>query len=299
MENPVERLAEARCARADSTAERHDRPATDGRPSSAGRTASRISRRTGDERGCRDPGRRRSPARRAVPARRRRRVQRRQERVHQRAARRTVAGGRRHADDGAVISCSYGEQPIDARPRARASTSSPRRSSSSRTSTSSTRRARTRSSASTRRSTSEFVPRVGPRAVRDVGRSSVHRDRAGVPGADSRLGQEGRRRHQQDRHLRARRQDVDEVRASSRSDAQVLLGLQPEIFPVSARLALRAKHGEPTLWAASRFEALERYIHDTLDEAQRASRSSCRTRSASAPRWRGATRRCPAIGWRS
>ena len=34
---------------------------------------------------------------------------------------------------------------------------------------------------------------------------------------------------------------------------------------MSARLALRAKQGDPAVWPASRFEALERYIADTLD----------------------------------
>jgi hypothetical protein len=48
-----------------------------------------------------------------------------------------------------------------------------------------------------------------------------------------------------------------------------LFGLTPEIFPVSARSALRAKLGEPELWPPSRFEPLERYIHDTLDESGR------------------------------
>jgi len=43
----------------------------------------------------------------------------------------------------------------------------------------------------------------------------------------------------------------------------------PPIFPVSARLAGRAKHGEPALWPASRFEALEHFIHDALDEQSR------------------------------
>jgi len=38
---------------------------------------------------------------------------------------------------------------------------------------------------------------------------------------------------------------------------------------VSARLAYRAKQGEPAHWTASRFEALERFIHDTLDEGNR------------------------------
>jgi small GTP-binding protein len=52
-------------------------------------------------------------------------------------------------------------------------------------------------------------------------------------------------------------------------NARSLMGIVPEIFPISARLALRAKTGEPGLWEASRFEALERYIHDTLDESSR------------------------------
>ena len=39
----------------------------------------------------------------------------------------------------------------------------------------------------------------------------------------------------------------------------------PTVLPVSARLAQKAKQGEPSLWAASRFEALEQYLRDTLD----------------------------------
>ncbi len=42
--------------------------------------------------------------------------------------------------------------------------------------------------------------------------------------------------------------------------------MTPEIFPVSARFALRAKNGEPDLWEPSRFGALEIYIQNTLDE---------------------------------
>ena len=50
--------------------------------------------------------------------------------------------------------------------------------------------------------------------------------------------------------------------------------LRPEIFPVSARLALKAKLAESrrerdALWAASRFEAVETYIHKTLDQKSR------------------------------
>ena len=52
-------------------------------------------------------------------------------------------------------------------------------------------------------------------------------------------------------------------------NAQTLLGITPEIFPVSARLALRAKQGEPQFWPQSRFEDLEYYIRDTLDEGSR------------------------------
>ena len=64
---------------------------------------------------------------------------------------------------------------------------------------------------------------------------------------------------------------IEEVRGFVAESVRVLLGFSPEIFPVSARLALRAKEGEPSAWAASRFEALERHIHDTLESAQRVS----------------------------
>jgi len=54
------------------------------------------------------------------------------------------------------------------------------------------------------------------------------------------------------------------------SDAAAkLLGETPQIFPVSARLAWRAKHGEPAQWTSSRFEPLERYIRDTLTDETR------------------------------
>lgn len=52
-------------------------------------------------------------------------------------------------------------------------------------------------------------------------------------------------------------------------NAYNLLNIHPEIFPVSSRLALRAKLGEPGLWDASQFEPLEKYIRDTLDEKNR------------------------------
>jgi hypothetical protein len=63
--------------------------------------------------------------------------------------------------------------------------------------------------------------------------------------------------------------ELDEVLAFVRSAARQLLGIEPEVLPVSARLAQRAKQGNPSQWAMSRFEALERYLSDTLDAPNR------------------------------
>jgi len=63
--------------------------------------------------------------------------------------------------------------------------------------------------------------------------------------------------------------ELEQVLTFVRDGASRLLGFVPDVFPVSARLAWRAKNGEPGLWAASGFEALERYIHQTLDERGR------------------------------
>lgn len=63
--------------------------------------------------------------------------------------------------------------------------------------------------------------------------------------------------------------ELDEVRQFVADHARALIGTVPEIFPVSSRLALRAKRGEPALWAPSRFEPLERYIRTTLDQSSR------------------------------
>jgi len=60
-----------------------------------------------------------------------------------------------------------------------------------------------------------------------------------------------------------------EVRSYVATNARRLLGVIPEIFPVSAKAAFRAKTGEPQLWASSGFEPLERYITSTLDQAAR------------------------------
>ena len=62
---------------------------------------------------------------------------------------------------------------------------------------------------------------------------------------------------------------IEEIRTFVSDNARRLLGLSPEIFPVSARLALRAKQGDPAVWSASRFEALEQYIRETLDSPGR------------------------------
>ncbi len=57
-------------------------------------------------------------------------------------------------------------------------------------------------------------------------------------------------------------------------NAKVLLGFVPEIFPVSAKLALQAKNeAHPATqahqWATSRFEPLESYILQSLDQESR------------------------------
>jgi len=68
--------------------------------------------------------------------------------------------------------------------------------------------------------------------------------------------------------------DVDKVVSFVSQNAQVLLGVAPQVFPVSARLARLAKQAaseseRQELWAASRFDPLERYILSTLDESER------------------------------
>ena len=83
--------------------------------------------------------------------------------------------------------------------------------------------------------------------------------------------------------------DIAKVRDFVAENAVKLLGVEPQIFLVSAKLAQRAKSANqstnlpilqsanlptprPTvleLWSASRFEPLERYILETLDEQER------------------------------
>ena len=64
--------------------------------------------------------------------------------------------------------------------------------------------------------------------------------------------------------------EIEQVLTFIRENARDLLGFTPEIFPVSARQAQRARNGAgDEAWQASRFEAVERYILETLDEEQR------------------------------
>ncbi len=66
-------------------------------------------------------------------------------------------------------------------------------------------------------------------------------------------------------------EDVARIETFIADNARILLGFTPEIFPVSARQALRAKlsgNGSDLL-TASRLETLERYIAATLDEKER------------------------------
>src|SRR4051812_35317440 len=66
-----------------------------------------------------------------------------------------------------------------------------------------------------------------------------------------------------------RADELEEVLTFVRAAARQHLGTQPDVLPVSARLAQQAKHGAPAQWAASRFEALERYLSATLDAPNR------------------------------
>ena len=64
-------------------------------------------------------------------------------------------------------------------------------------------------------------------------------------------------------------ESLEEIYAFVAENAKKILKVDPEIFPVSAQQALKAKSGEPALWAESRFEALENYILETLDQESR------------------------------
>ena len=63
--------------------------------------------------------------------------------------------------------------------------------------------------------------------------------------------------------------EIEQIKLFIQDNARGLLGITPEIFPVSSRKALLAKQGQPELWEQSRFEVLENFIHSTLDEKGR------------------------------
>jgi small GTP-binding protein len=63
--------------------------------------------------------------------------------------------------------------------------------------------------------------------------------------------------------------ELEQVMGFVGEAAERVLGTRPRIFPVSARLAGRAKRGEPALWSASRFDALELFLRESLDEESR------------------------------
>ena len=63
--------------------------------------------------------------------------------------------------------------------------------------------------------------------------------------------------------------DVDQVITFVTNSARSLIGDVAAVFPVSARLAQAAKSGQPDKWAPSRFELLETYIRETLDDEGR------------------------------
>jgi small GTP-binding protein len=69
-------------------------------------------------------------------------------------------------------------------------------------------------------------------------------------------------------------EEIGEVIDFIRQNALSLLGFAPDIFPISSRLALRAKlldngSERDNLWEGSRFQAVETYILKTLDEKSR------------------------------
>ncbi|HEX9637727.1 MAG TPA: dynamin family protein [Acidobacteriota bacterium] len=65
-------------------------------------------------------------------------------------------------------------------------------------------------------------------------------------------------------------QELERIETFMRENAERLIGLQPQLFSVSARLALEAKlEGDAERLKRSRFETLERYLVETLDQSER------------------------------
>ena len=63
--------------------------------------------------------------------------------------------------------------------------------------------------------------------------------------------------------------DREKVLAFVREGARTLLGMDPAIFPVSAKLAGQGRRGDEAKWHASRFAAVENHLVETLDAAER------------------------------
>lgn len=61
-------------------------------------------------------------------------------------------------------------------------------------------------------------------------------------------------------------EDVEKVISFVSESARNLVGEISGIYPVSSRLAQKAKAGQPQLWEPSGFEPLETYIYETLDD---------------------------------
>jgi small GTP-binding protein len=63
--------------------------------------------------------------------------------------------------------------------------------------------------------------------------------------------------------------DLIQIEDFISENANKLLGMVPDVFPVSARNALLAKLDQPQLWDESRFQLLEDFIYENLDESSR------------------------------
>jgi small GTP-binding protein len=64
-------------------------------------------------------------------------------------------------------------------------------------------------------------------------------------------------------------EEIEQIEDFVTENIKSLLGIQTEVFPISAKKALNAKLGEPNLWQESRFEAVENHIRSILDEEGR------------------------------
>lgn len=64
-------------------------------------------------------------------------------------------------------------------------------------------------------------------------------------------------------------EELEEINQFINTHIKTLLNFNPEIFPLSARQAYLAKEGEGQLWETSRFQYLEDYLFQTLNETSR------------------------------